>query len=68
MTHNAPRVPVLLLRRNEQARPETHVALVTHNDFLTALLHDAPDFLAVAPDLRVHFGNADHHATVLEWD
>ena len=45
---------------------QTHIGLVTHNDFLTALLFDAP--LKLASDkLRRKFGNAEHMAIVLTW-
>lgn len=49
-----------------KSRPETHIGLVTHNDFLTALLFDAPVVLA-DPALRKKFGNAEHMALVLTW-
>jgi broad specificity phosphatase PhoE len=48
------------------SRPETHVAAVTHNDFLTALLFDSPLRLA-SDSLRIKFGNAEHLPLVLTW-
>lgn len=47
-------------------RRETHIGLVTHNDFLTALLFDCPIQLQ-SPSLRKKFGNAEHMAMVLTW-
>ena len=49
-----------------KSRPETHIGLVTHNDFLTALLFDSPIQLQ-SPALRKKFGNAEHMAMVLTW-
>jgi broad specificity phosphatase PhoE len=47
-------------------RPEKNIAIVTHNDFLQALLYDSALVLA-DESLRVRFGNADHRAIVLTW-
>ena len=47
-------------------RPETHIGVVTHNDFLQALLYDSQLKLA-SPELRKKFGNAEHMAIVLTW-
>ena len=47
-------------------RPETHIGITTHNDFLTALLFDSSLKLA-DPALRRKFGNAEHMALVLTW-
>ena len=49
-----------------KARPETHVAIVTHNDFLQALLLDSQLRLA-SEALRKKFGNAEHMPIVLTW-
>ena len=49
-----------------RARPETNIAVVTHNDFLTALLYESELRLA-DPKLRRKFGNCDHMAIVLTW-
>ena len=47
-----------------QARPERSIAIVTHNDFLQALLLDGPLALA-SPSLRKLFGNAEHLPLVM---
>ena len=49
-----------------RARPEEHIAVVTHNDFLTALLFDSELRLADEA-LRRKFKNAEHMAFVLTW-
>lgn len=41
------------------ARPEQHIAVVTHNDFLQALLLDAPELKTAEPALRKKFVNAE---------
>ena len=49
-----------------QARPETNIGVVTHNDFLQALLFDSKLKLA-SEELRIKFRNAEHMAVVLTW-
>lgn len=49
-----------------KGRAETHIGIVTHNDFLTALLFDSALKLA-SPALRRKFKNAEHMALVLTW-
>ena len=48
------------------ARPEEAIAVVTHNDFLTALLFSSALRLA-SPALRKKFANCEHLALVLTW-
>ena len=48
------------------ARPEEFIAVVTHNDFLTALLFSSELRLA-SPALRKKFANCEHMATALTW-
>lgn len=48
-------------------RPETSLAAVSHNDFLTALLFDSSLRLA-DPSLRRKFANAEHLPLVLTWE
>lgn len=65
-------MPALIARADAwlesvSARPETSIAAVSHNDFLTALLFDSGLRLA-EPSLRVKFGNAEHLALVLTWE
>jgi len=47
-------------------RPETHIGITTHNDFLTALFFESPLKLT-DPKLRKKFNNAEHQAIVLTW-
>ena len=49
-----------------KAREESHIAVVTHNDFLQALLLDSALKLG-DESLRKKFGNAEHMAVVLTW-
>jgi len=52
------------------ARKESKIAIVSHNDFLTAFLfHSGLTFASDEDEraLRVLFGNADLHTMVLEW-
>ena len=49
-----------------RARPETFIAVVTHNDFLTMLLFESELRLA-DPALRRKFGNAECMSLVLTW-
>ena len=48
------------------ARPEEYIAVVTHNDFLTALLFSSELRLA-SPALRKKFANCEHMAIALTW-
>jgi len=48
------------------ARPEEAIAVVTHNDFLTALLFSSALRLATLA-LRKKFANCEHMALVLTW-
>lgn len=64
-------MPDLIARANNfcyatKARKETAIAIVTHNDFLTALLFDS-DLQLADPALRIKFGNAQHLPIVLTW-
>jgi broad specificity phosphatase PhoE len=47
------------------SRPEQSIAVVTHNDFLTALMFDSK--LLADEHVRVKFGNAQHVPIVLTW-
>lgn len=49
------------------ARPETHIAAVTHNDFLQALLFEAPDLRLADPALRRKFLNAEAMSVWVTW-
>lgn len=49
-------------------RKETHIAVVTHNDFLQALLMESPRLQVTDIKLRRFFGNAEHLAVVLTWE
>ena len=49
-----------------KARDETNIAIVTHNDFLQALLLDSELQLA-SEALRIKFSNAQHLPIVLTW-
>ncbi len=48
------------------ARPEEHIAVVSHNDFLTALLFSSELRLA-DPALRRKFKNCEHLPVALTW-
>ena len=50
-----------------KSRPETHIGIVTHNDFLTALLYESPLQLSDTAKLRKKFKNAEHMGIVLTW-
>lgn len=50
-----------------RARAEARIAVVTHNDFLTALLHESALRVADA-SLRIYFKNAQHLPVVLTWE
>jgi broad specificity phosphatase PhoE len=47
-------------------RPETHIAVVTHNDFLISLLYES-DLRLADPKLQKKFLNADSMPIVLTW-
>lgn len=47
-------------------RPETYIAVVTHNDFLTSLLYES-DLRLADPKLQKKFLNADSMPFVLTW-
>ena len=51
-----------------KGRPETRIALVTHNDFLQALLLDYPHLHVTDPSIRRKFENAEHLPLVITWD
>lgn len=50
------------------ARPERTVAACTHNDFLQALLLDAPELKTTDPALRKKFENAEVVPIWLAWE
>ncbi len=50
------------------ARPERTVAMCTHNDFLQALLLEAPELKTTEPSLRRKFGNAEVMPIWLAWE
>ncbi len=50
------------------ARPERTVAVCTHNDFLQALLLEAPELKTADPALRKKFGNAEVMPIWLSWE
>jgi broad specificity phosphatase PhoE len=49
------------------ARAEHSIAIVTHNDFLQALLLEAPELRVSEPGLRRKFANAECMALWLSW-
>ena len=49
------------------ARPEARVAAVTHNDFLQALLFEAPELRLADPALRRKFANAEAMSVRVTW-
>ncbi len=64
--------PLLVARAGDflrllAARPERTVAMCTHNDFLQALLLEAPELKTTDPALRKKFGNAEVMPIWLQW-